>query len=179
MQRFTRAKLIETATFVVIFAIPPAIAEAQTSLPWWAILSLRLFFIALNAWTLLYCERFGAWLAGQFSALSCKRVSELAAVLFMQLPITFGFLWVLNQGMSQTEQSLRAPMLIATGFCLVMWAFEEWGRNWLQRHLPWLARLAQNPLETAVSTARGMAHNVARGGRDMKRRITERGSKPQ
>jgi hypothetical protein len=159
VKRPSAAQLLETATFVVLISIPPAIAELNTAMPWWAMILSRLSNALLNAWTLLYCASFGAWIRSKVNF--GKAPSELAAILLMQVPAFYLFLLGLNQLLSKQQETYAVPLSITVGLCVLMWAWEAAICPFLERRVPWLARLAKNP----ASAARGVALRVGRGGR--------------
>lgn len=185
MKRIFTAKFVETATFVVIFSIPPAILEYEAGMFWWMILFYRAFNASINAVTLVYSEQFGLWLASLFPTFSkllsegaSKVISSLAAVLLMQIPASALFLSALNVFVPAKKQAFTGPLLITTGLSLVIWAYELWACPFCERQIPWLARLMKDPVGTTGIAARDVAGHVARGTRgihgSIKRRIKER-----
>lgn len=178
MKRFFTAKFVETATFVVVFAIPPAYLEWKVGMVWWTIILSRVFNVVLNAVTLVYSQQFGDWLARQlptfnsYVSLRTSRIlNSLAAILLMQLPATAVLLAGFNSVLTVKMQAFKKPMLITAVLCVVIWAYELWFCPYCERNMPWLARLMKEPVRTTSTAAIELVGKVSDHGKRIHARI--------
>lgn len=181
MRRFFTAKFVETATFVTVFSIPPAVMEIGADMIWWAVILSRLFNIGLNAFTLLYCQQFGDWLTSVSLRPSWlgKATSSLLAILVMQVPLSMLFLCGLNKFVPESRQVFAKPLLITIGLSVLMWSYETWFCPWCERRIPWLSRLMKEPVRTTGTAATQVVGHVARKGRQLHQMVMKGGSNPQ